>query len=101
MDHRTSSLSIRSLKLDRDLVFEDQFLDEVLEVVQEEIVIVLQDVPDSHVQGLRVLRELGVLLHGREGILARGRVLCQISEKLICVNLLTRRVQAYIIHKTF
>jgi len=79
MDRRTSSLSIRSLKLDRDLVFEDQFLDEVLEVVQEEIVIVLQDVPDSHVQGLLVLRELGVLLHGREGILARGRVLCQIS----------------------
>jgi len=79
MDRRTSSLSIRSLKLDRDLVFEDQFLDEVLEVVQEEIVIVLQDVPDSHVQGLRVLRELGVLLHGREGILAMGRVLCQIS----------------------
>ena len=44
MDRQTSSLSIRSLKLDRDLVYGDQFLDEALEVAQEEVK-VLQDVP--------------------------------------------------------
>ena len=100
MDRQTSSLSIRSLKLDRDLVYGDQFLDEALEVAQEEVK-VLQDVLDSHVQGLRLIRELGVLLHERVGSLARGRVQCQKSEKLINVNLLTRHVQAYNIHKTF
>ena len=96
MDRQTSSLSIPSLKLDRDQVHEDHFLYEVQEVSQEEVK-VLQDVLDSHVQGLQVLGGL----HERVGSLARGRVPCQISEKLIFVKLLTRHVQAYNIHKNF